>query len=76
MIVFYTFAVCVSIQLLIIAYLLYKNDDRLHNLNRTVTTIYLDIVNGWTRSTSKQEPKKKRIYYIDENGQRRWRKND
>ena len=24
----------------------------------------------------KQEPQKKRVYYFDENGQRRWRKND
>lgn len=49
---------------------------RLNKIHTTLDMIHQDLVRGLAPSARKQEIQKKHIYYFDENGQRRWRKND
>lgn len=71
------FAVSVMTVLLAILYLLGSLSSRLYKIHITLDLIHQDLVKIFIGvAACKQEPQKKRIYYIDENGQRRWRKND
>ena len=70
------FAASVMTVLLAILCLLGSLGCRLYKIHTTLDLIHQDLVRGFGLSARKQETQKKRIYYFDENGQRRWRKNN
>lgn len=74
--VVYTLAVCAIIFLIAIEFVLSIILSRLDKIHTTLDLIHQDLVRGFGLVARKQEHQKKRIYYLDENGQRRWRKND
>ncbi len=69
------FAASVMTVLLAILGVLCNISSRLYKIHLTLDFIHQDLVKIFIGVAGcKQEPQKKRIYYIDENGQRRWRK--